>query len=205
VEVAHDLVGASIVADSGSADEVRARIVEVEAYLGPEDPASHAFRGPTPRASIMYAPAGHLYVYLSYGMHHCANVVCGPDGTAAAVLLRAATVTGGQAVVQTRRGEAVAGERLLSGPGNLCRGLAIDRDDNGADLCGQGRVHLEARPGEAPVSAGPRVGITRATDLPLRFWWTGHPAVSGAPRTRKGTGPQAGPRSSADLSRPPGG
>lgn len=205
MDVAHDLVGAQIVADAGSADEVRACIVEVEAYLGQEDPASHAFRGPTPRASIMFGQAGHLYVYLSYGMHHCANVVCGPDGAAAAVLLRAATVTRGEAVVRARRGPAATSERLLSGPGNLCRGLAIAGGDNGADLCRPGRLHLEARSGEAPVSSGPRVGITRAADLPLRFWWTGHPAASRAPRTRKGTGAEAGPRSSADLSRPPGG
>jgi DNA-3-methyladenine glycosylase len=100
VAVARDLVGASLIADPGSPDEVRARIVEVEAYLGEDDPASHAHRGPTPRSSIMFGPPGHLYVYLSYGVHHCANVVCGADGTAAAVLLRAAAVDSGAAVVQ---------------------------------------------------------------------------------------------------------
>jgi DNA-3-methyladenine glycosylase len=206
VDVAHDLIGAMIVADAGGAEEVRACVVEVEAYLGRQDPASHAFRGPTARASIMFGEAGHLYVYLSYGMHHCANVVCESDGTAAAVLLRAATVTRGEAVVRTRRGPAVSSERLLSGPGNLCRGLAIDVRDNGADVCGPGRIQLEARAGEPPVSSGPRVGISRATDLALRFWWTGHPSVSRAPSTKnKGTGAEAGPRSSADLSRPPGG
>jgi DNA-3-methyladenine glycosylase len=172
------MVGASIVADPGTAVEVRARIVEVEAYLGQEDPASHAFRGPSPRASIMFGPPGHLYVYLSYGMHHCANVVCGPDGTAAAVLLRAAAVTVGEAAVRSRRGAAPGVHRLLSGPGNLCRGLAIGGADNGADLCRAGRIHLEREPEEVRVSTGPRVGISRAAELPLRFWWTGHPAVS---------------------------
>lgn len=189
--MARELVGAQIVVDAGTSAEVRASIVEVEAYLGQEDPASHAFRGPTPRASVMFGPAGHLYVYFSYGIHHCANVVCGAEGTAAAVLLRAASVSRGEAVVRTRRGPAVTTERLLTGPGNLCRGLAIAASDNGADLCRPGRLRLEARGGEVPVSAGPRVGITRAADLPLRFWWSGHPAVSrtagtGNGRTRKG-------------------
>ena len=179
-------------ADAGTADEVRARIVEVEAYLGAEDPASHAFRGPTPRASIMFGPAGHLYVYLSYGMHHCANVVCGPAGTAVGrAAARRRRGRRGEAVVRARRGAATAApERLLSGPGNLCRGLGI----------GAGRQRRRPLPAGAsstswperrtsPVSSGPRVGISRAADLPLRFWWAGHPAVSGgAPATKKGTG-----------------
>lgn len=152
----------------------------------------------------MFGEPGHLYVYLSYGMHHCANVVCAPDGTAAAVLLRAAVVVGGEPVVRSRRGPGVAPARLLSGPGNLCRGLAIGASDNGADLCRPGRVHLEARPQDVPVSTGVRVGISRATDLPLRFWWTGHPAVSRPTATKKGTGSVAGPWFSADSSRRPG-
>ncbi|MDQ6847097.1 MAG: DNA-3-methyladenine glycosylase [Candidatus Dormibacteraeota bacterium] len=176
--MAQDLVGAQLLVDPGTADEVRATIIEAEAYLGPEDPASHAFRGPTPRASIMFGPAGHLYVYLSYGMHHCANVVCGPDGSASAVLLRAASVTGSDEVVRRRRATTAPSNRLLSGPGNLCRGLAIGARDNGLDLCRPGRIRIEARSREVPVSSGPRVGITQAADLPLRFWWTGHPAVS---------------------------
>jgi DNA-3-methyladenine glycosylase len=153
----------------------------------------------------MFGPPGHLYVYFSYGMHHCANVVCGPEGTAAAVLLRAATVERGEPVVRGRRGETVTGSRLLSGPGNLCRGLAIDAADNGVDLCQSGRFRLEAASMTPPLSAGPRVGISRAADVPLRFWWTGHPAVSAgrSQRTKKGTGADAGPRNSADLSRPP--
>ncbi len=177
--VARDLVGASLIADPGSPDEVRARIVEVEAYLGEDDPASHAHRGPTPRSSIMFGPPGHLYVYLSYGVHHCANVVCGADGTAAAVLLRAAAVDSGAAVVQARRATPAVDDRLLSGPGNLCRGLAITAADNGLDLCSGGRIRLEQSPDVPVLSVGPRVGISRGADLPLRFWWTGHPAVSG--------------------------
>jgi DNA-3-methyladenine glycosylase len=176
--VARELIGGLLVVDAGTPDEVRARIVEVEAYLGEDDPASHAFRGRTPRSSIMFGPPGHLYVYLSYGMHHCANVVCGPDGKASAVLLRAAAAESGEAAVGARRGRSHSGDRLLSGPGNLCRGLAIGLGDNGADLCGPGRLSLEAAADPPPVSSGPRVGVSRAADVPLRFWWTGHPAVS---------------------------
>jgi DNA-3-methyladenine glycosylase len=206
VEVARDLVGALLVVDPGTPDEVRARIVEVEAYLGENDPASHAHRGSTPRSSIMFGPPGHLYVYFSYGMHHCANVVCGPDGTAAAVLLRAAAVESGERVVRDRRGETVAASRLLSGPGNLCRGLRISAADNGVDLCRPGRLWIQAGSRPRPLSSGPRVGISRAADLPLRFWWTAHPAVSARRSlgTKKGTGAVAGPRNCADLSRPPG-
>jgi DNA-3-methyladenine glycosylase len=195
LEVAPDLLGGLIVVDAGTVDAVSARIVEVEAYLGADDPASHAFRGPTRRASIMFGEPGRLYVYLSYGMHHCANVVCAPAGRASAVLLRAAAVEAGEAAVRRRRGEATARDRLLSGPGNLCRGLAIDVTDNGADLLGSGRLRLERGTKPVPVSTGPRVGISRAVHLPLRFWWTGHPAVSGerSRLARKGTGPEAGP------------
>jgi DNA-3-methyladenine glycosylase len=184
-----------IVTGAGTAAEVRARLVEVEAYRGSDDPASHAFRGPTPRASIMFGEPGHLYVYFSYGMHHCANVVCAPAGTASAVLLRAAVVEHGEGTVRSRRGHLLPRARLLSGPGNLCKGLGLAVADNGADLCGAGPIHLEAQAAGVPLQAGPRVGIRRAVDLPLRFWWAGHPAVS-APRSlrsHKGTGAEAGP------------
>ncbi len=185
-----------LVADPDTAAEVRARIVEVEAYLGEDDPASHAHRGPTPRARIMFGPPGHLYVYLSYGMHHCANLVCAAPGTAAAVLLRAAEVEVGEAVVRGRRGESIAANRLLSGPGNLCRGLAIGAPDNGADICrGDGRIHVEAADRLISVATTTRVGVSRAGDLPLRFVWAGHPALSGGQRKaveasaqEKGTG-----------------
>ena len=185
--MARELVGATLVVDAGTPFEVRARIVETEAYLGSTDAASHAFAGPTPRAQVMFGPPGHLYVYLSYGMHHCANLVCAPDGEAAAVLLRAAEVVGGEAHVRARRGTAVAIERLLSGPGNLCRGLAIAIADNADDVCGNGRLHVEAAAAPQSVRSGPRVGISRATDLPLRFWDASSAAVSG-PRRRATTG-----------------
>ncbi|MEO8898566.1 MAG: DNA-3-methyladenine glycosylase [Candidatus Dormibacter sp.] len=194
-QVAPDLVGALIVTGAGTAAEVRARIVEVEAYRGGDDPASHAFRGSTPRAAIMFGAPGHLYVYLSYGIHHCANVVCAPVGIASAVLLRAAVVEQGEGTVRSRRGRLPARARLLSGPGNLCKGLGLAIADNGADLCNSGPIHLEAAAADVPLQVGPRVGIHRAVDLPLRFWWADHPAVS-APRSlrsHKGTGAEAGP------------
>jgi DNA-3-methyladenine glycosylase len=181
--VARDLVGARLLCDMGSAEAVECVLVEVEAYLGLADPASHAFRGPKGRAAIMFGPPGHLYVYFSYGMHCCANIVCERDGTAGAVLLRAAAVAGGEATVRRRRTRAGAAppsqNGLLRGPGNLAAGLALTLRDNGTDLCHPGsRLHvLEARAHPA-LAVGPRVGISRAADRPLRFSWAGHPAVS---------------------------
>jgi DNA-3-methyladenine glycosylase len=188
VAVARELVGATLVVDPVSADRVVCRIVEVEAYLGVRDPASHAFRGPTPRAAIMFGEPGHLYVYFSYGMHHCANLVTEPAGTAGAVLLRAAAVEEGEAAVRRRRG-AAPDDRLLSGPGNLCRGLGISLADNGASVTGGGRFSLQRGAAAAPVASGPRVGISRAADLPLRFWWAAHPAVSGKRKGPDSAGP----------------
>lgn len=204
VDVARDLVGAALVADPGTDDEVVARLVEVEAYLGTADEASHAHRGPTPRARIMFGDPGHLYVYLSYGVHHCANLVTETPGVAGAVLLRAAAVESGERVVRRRRGldgEPGRGarwrtDRLLSGPGNLCRGLALHLGDNGIDVCHpRSRLTVVAGSGLAGLGAGPRVGITRARDAELRFAWPGHPAVSGPPvgvARRPGTGGAAG-------------
>lgn len=187
-EVAERLVGCLLVVDPGSGREVRARIVETEAYLGSEDPASHAFRGPDGRARVMFGPPGRLYVYVSYGLHHCANVVTEQDGVAGAVLLRAAAIDAGAELVAQRRRDAGAADRpphrLLTGPGTLCRGLAIGAADNALDLCGGGRIVIEA--GEAVrVVRGPRVGITRNVDAPLRFCWADHPSLS---RSVKGNG-----------------
>jgi DNA-3-methyladenine glycosylase len=182
LEVAAALVGSRILCDPGTPREVRAVIVEVEAYLGVEDPASHAHRGPTPRAAIMFGPPGHLYVYLSYGMHFCANVVCEPEGVAGAVLLRAAAVEVGEEVVRSRRvrgGRQPGPADLLSGPGNLGAGLGLTLADNGLDLCARdSRLRILERETVVPLAIAPRVGITRAADRPLRFAWAGHPAVS---------------------------
>lgn len=187
--VARDLLGCRLVVDRGTRVEVVATLVEVEAYLGLSDPASHAFRGPTPRASIMFGAAGHLYVYLSYGVHHCANLVTETRGVAGAVLLRAASVDGGEAVVRERRAayrpnlaRTIAAHELLRGPGNLCRGLGIALGDNGLDVCSdESRVEVwePSVRSRVAVVRGPRVGISSATERPLRFAVRGHPAVSG--------------------------
>jgi len=167
--------------DAQTGERVVARVVEVEAYLGLDDPASHAFRGPTPRAAIMFGEPGHLYVYLSYGVHFCANVVTEARGTAGAVLLRAAVVEVGLDVVRTRRGDGAVAE-LLRGPGNLCRGLALTRQDNGLDLCDPGsRMRIIPAVETPHISISARIGIREAAEAELRFTWTGHPAVSRRP------------------------
>jgi DNA-3-methyladenine glycosylase len=177
-EVARDLVGCEIVVDAATSNAVVARIVETEAYLGTSDAASHAFRGPTPRSRVMFGPPAHLYVYFTYGMHHCANVVTEVDGTAGAVLLRAAALEEGRAVVAARRGGA-AEAGLLRGPGNLCRGLGISRADDGIDLIDPtARVHIRPRASTPPIVVGTRVGLRNAADRLLRFSWHDDPAVS---------------------------
>jgi DNA-3-methyladenine glycosylase len=195
-QVARDLIGCRLVVDGGDSDEVVATLVEVEAYLGLADPASHAYRGPTPRAAIMFGPAAHLYVYLSYGVHHCANLVTESHGVAGAVLLRSAAVESGEEAVRRRRGayparralmaagtaRVIPHRELLRGPGNLCRGLGIDLTDNGLDVVSAtSRVEVFAAQHRVPVVRGPRVGISSAVDQPLRFAWRDHPSVSNPP------------------------
>jgi DNA-3-methyladenine glycosylase len=167
------------VVDRGGPDAVVARIVETEAYLGLDDPASHAFRGPTPRSAVMFGPPAHLYVYFTYGMHNCANVVTEIDGVAGAVLLRAAAAEEGLATVAGRRGVRVATDALLQGPGNLCRGLGITRADDGIDLLEPAaRVHIDVRQGDPAIVVSTRIGIRVAADRLLRFSAAGDPAVS---------------------------
>lgn len=158
--------------------EVALRITEVEAYDGARDPGSHAYRGQTPRNEVMFGPAGHLYVYFTYGMHHCCNVVTGTPGSASAVLLRAGEIVGGLDQVRVRRGTA-RDRDLASGPARLCSALGIDLSHNGTDLAG-GVLRLErgepVSPGE--VMTGPRVGLRHAGDRPWRFWIADEPTVS---------------------------
>ena len=155
---------------------VAVRLTEVEAYDGADDPGSHAYRGPTRRNQVMFGRAGRLYTYFTYGMHHCANVVCGPEGRASAVLLRAGEVVEGVELARERRG-AHPDRDLARGPARLCSALALDLRHNGLDLTG-GALVLGPPADPARVSAGPRVGLRQAPDRPWRFWLTGEPTVS---------------------------
>ena len=177
--VAPSLLGCWLVTDRPEG-RVGLRLTEVEAYSGEgRDPASHAHRGPTPRAEIMFGPPGRLYVYFSYGMHWCANVVVGPEGRGSAVLVRAGEVVVGEELARSRRAAARRAHDLARGPARLTQALGIGRNDKGVDLldpAGSVRLHHGAPP--PAVSAGPRVGISLATDLPWRFWETDAPSVS---------------------------
>ncbi|UGT65174.1 DNA-3-methyladenine glycosylase [Nocardia asteroides] len=165
---------------------VELRIVEVEAYGGDQagpwpDPASHSARGRTARNAVMFGPAGALYVYLSYGMHFCANVTTGPDGTAGATLLRSGEVIAGLDIARSRRPAARTDAALARGPGNLGSALGLSLADYGTDLTDPGAaIRLELGPPlpDAAVAAGPRVGVSLAADVPWRFWLPDSPAVS---------------------------
>jgi len=175
--VARDLVGRDLVRALDGAVLV-ARIVETEAYQE-DDPASHSFRGRTARTEVMFGPAGHLYVYFSYGMHWCMNVVTGDDGEGSAVLLRAAEPIEGVDVMRARRG--VMRERLLcAGPGRLTQALAVDRTLNGADLMTGTELWIGAGRSVPPDRLGVsrRVGISVARDRPWRFFDSGSAFVS---------------------------
>jgi DNA-3-methyladenine glycosylase len=189
-EVARSLLGCWVVTDRPEG-RVALRLTEVEAYSGSGiDPAAHSHRGPTPRASIMFGPPGRLYVYFSYGVHWCANVVVGPEGDGEAVLLRAGEVVLGEELARSRRPSARSPRDLAGGPARLTQTLAIGRDDLGTDLLDAGSaVRLHRGPAPTAISAGPRVGISLATDLPWRFWETDALSVSvfragGKPRRR---------------------
>jgi DNA-3-methyladenine glycosylase len=163
---------------------VSGRIVEVEAYRGADDPASHAFRGPTTRNSVMFGPPGHLYVYFTYGMHHCCNVVCRPEGVAGAVLVRALAPRTGLEEMRSRRPLARRDRDLCSGPGKLCQALGLDRSFDGTDLLSaSSRMRLLDDGSGPPVefATGPRIGLSAklATAAePWRFWVVGEPNVS---------------------------
>src|SRR6201993_260653 len=186
---ARTLLGATLTAGG-----VSATIVEVEAYGGPPDgpwpdPGSHSFRGPNGRNAVMFGAAGRLYTYRSHGIHVCANVVCGPDGTAAAVLLRAAVIDHGIERARARRGAVVPDRALARGPGNLCSALAITMDDYGTDLFDPGsRVRLHLRDAVA-ATPGPRVGVSQAADRMWRFWLAGRPEVSAYRRSPRAPAP----------------
>lgn len=171
LEVAPRLLGAVI-----RHEGVAVRLTEVEAYDGPNDPGSHAFRGPTRRNEVMFGPAGRLYTYFTYGMHHCANVVCGPEGRASAVLLRAGAVIDGHTLARERRNGAPDRD-LARGPARLCSALGLDLAHNGLDLT-SGALTLGTPVDPGSVVTGPRVGLRQAPDRPWRFWLADEPTVS---------------------------
>jgi DNA-3-methyladenine glycosylase len=175
-----------------TANGVTVRLTEVEAYSGlGADPASHAHRGRTARNAVMFGPAGRLYVYQIYGMHFCANIVCGEEGRAAAVLLRAGEVVDGLETARGRRPAARKDSDLAAGPAKLMQVLAVNRSANATSVIdGTGPATLA--PPSSPrgaISSGPRVGVTSAHDVPWRFWIAGDPTVSTyrrhTPRSRK--------------------
>ena len=175
--VARALLGKVLVRDDGRA----ARIVEVEAYLGDRDPGSHAFRGPTRRNAVMFGPAGHLYVYFTYGMHWCANAVCGDEDEGTAVLLRAAAPLEGLELMQTARPAARRPTDLASGPAKLCQAFGLDRAFDGADLVTGDRGIVIASDGTPPPRRpgnSTRVGLSAGQEHPWRWWSPGDPNVS---------------------------
>jgi DNA-3-methyladenine glycosylase len=204
LEVAPRLLG-KVVRRTTDEGTVAVRLTEVEAYDGPNDPGSHAYRGETARNAVMFGPAGFLYVYFTYGMHFCMNVVAGPSGTPSAVLLRAGEVIEGVGLARVRRGQrapqkavfnqATAGVRpgpvvkrpngnpdrdLARGPARLCVALGIGREGNGADLLAKDSpIQLLDGPGyDGEPATGPRVGLREAADRAWRFWIPGDPTVS---------------------------
>ncbi|MFE8015470.1 DNA-3-methyladenine glycosylase [Streptomyces antibioticus] len=178
-EVAPKLLG-SILTCKTPEGTVSIAITETEAYSGTADPASHAYRGQTPRNAVMFGPAGHLYVYRSHGLHWCANVVTGTEGIASAVLVRAGRVIEGEDLARKRRGEGVESARLARGPGNFCQALGITAEHNGTDLLtGTSVVLSEGEPVPAAlIRVGPRVGVSKAHDWQHRFYVFGDPTVS---------------------------
>jgi DNA-3-methyladenine glycosylase len=191
VQAAHRLLGATLTGRS-----VTAIIVEVEAYGGGTDgpwpdAAAHSYRGVTARNAVMFGPSGRLYTYLSHGIHVCANVVCGPDGIAAAVLLRAAVVETGFDIAQSRRGAAIRLRALARGPGNLCSATGIAMADNGIDLFASDSPIRLTLNDASEASSGPRVGVSQAADRPWRLWLPGRAEVSAYRRSPRAPAPGA--------------
>lgn len=177
--MARDLLGRWLVHDSPQG-RVAGRIVEVEAYRGADDPASHAFRGPTRRNAVMFGEPGHAYVYFTYGMHHCLNLVGGRKGVANAVLVRSLEPHLGIEIMQDRRGVSVV-ERLARGPGCVAEALGLDLSHNGLDVTRPPLwvADLDPERGGHRIGMSSRIGIRVATERPWRFYLRGNPCVSG--------------------------
>jgi len=223
VEVAPDLLGC-VLEHETAAGLVAVELTEVEAYAGQADPASHAYRGKTRRNAVMFGPPGHAYVYFTYGMHFCVNLVCLGQGSASAVLLRAGAVIAGENLARARRTRSkpdgppdgsirLASRDLARGPARLCQALGIDRSLDGADVCAASsplRVRagagnparsgtVLARGDDPPgtrrrIVSGPRVGVSSAAEVPWRFWFEGEPTVSVYRRGGKGVWGEGSPQ-----------
>lgn len=183
LDVARDLIGCVLVHETPEG-RASVRLVETEAYRGSMDPGSHGFRGPTPRTEVMFGPPGRLYVYFTYGMHFCANVVCDREGVCEAVLLRAGEPVDGIELMRERRG-AVPDRLLAAGPGRLAQALGLGREHNGASLLRGSSVWLYEdgetdtyREGEITQTVRIGLGEGKGEDLPWRFVVPGHPHAS---------------------------
>lgn len=191
--VAPALLGHFLIRNT-AAGPVGGPIVETEAYLA-DDPACHAAPGPTPRNRVMFGPPGHAYVYFIYGCHFCVNAVCRPAGVGEAVLIRALEATIDVGRFMARRRKVPSSRELTSGPAKLCQAMAIGRSLNGADLCRRdSRLFVAENAAVAaflrqsgPIITSPRIGLTRAAGLPLRFYLAGSPFLS-RPHPRRNTG-----------------
>ncbi|TQJ48074.1 DNA-3-methyladenine glycosylase [Streptomyces sp. NBC_00080] len=182
LEVAQDLLGRHLVRTTPDGP-ITLRLTEVEAYDGPNDPGSHAYRGPTARNGVMFGPPGHVYVYFTYGMWHCMNLVCGPDGTASAVLLRAGEIVEGTESARKRRLSARNDKELAKGPARLATALDVDRALDGTDACATGDTPLRILTGTPVTSdqvrSGPRTGVSGDGAVhPWRYWVADDPTVS---------------------------
>jgi DNA-3-methyladenine glycosylase len=191
LDVARGLLGC-VVTSRRDGGPVQVRLTEVEAYAGEADPGSHAWRGRTRRNSVMYGPPGRAYVYFTYGMHWCVNLVCGSEGTASAVLLRAGEVVSGLDLARTRRPGARSDRDLARGPARLARCLGVTGEMDGVDTTLTSSALWVGEPtdaGTGQVEAGPRVGLSRAADRPWRLWLADEPTVSSyrphTPRRRR--------------------
>ncbi|MER8017736.1 DNA-3-methyladenine glycosylase [Streptomyces griseoluteus] len=182
LEVAPDLLGRLVVRTTPDGP-ISLRLTEVEAYDGPNDPGSHAYRGRTPRNEVMFGPPGHVYVYFTYGMWHCMNLVCGPEGTASGVLLRAGEIVEGAELTRERRVSARNDKELAKGPARLATALDVDRSLDGTDACAAGDTAIRVLAGTPvppeQVRSGPRTGVAGDGGVhPWRFWVADDPTVS---------------------------
>ncbi|MET7677452.1 DNA-3-methyladenine glycosylase [Streptomyces seoulensis] len=182
LEVAPDLLGRLVVRTTPDGP-IALRLTEVEAYDGPNDPGSHAYRGRTPRNDVMFGPPGHVYVYFTYGMWHCMNLVCGPEGTASGVLLRAGEIVEGAELTRERRLSARNDKELAKGPARLATALDVDRSLDGTDTCAPGDTPIRVLAGTPvppeQVRSGPRTGVAGDGGVhPWRFWIADDPTVS---------------------------